>query len=158
MPKLDWDKVREEVVEFVAEPDTQYAPDYTPHPDVPMAYRGETVLIDEEIAPLIRAMWSAEIPTMFCCQGHEVPSGQDPNAWAWMAFKGYIAMPRTSKSVGFVQTIVTNFLTKTDRGYSWDIEYTENPHHGPMLTIRFPKGDLEELIKFTRFVVGAGLF
>ena len=158
MPKLDWSRIGEELIEFDPDPVVPYEPDYTPHQGVPMTYRdGETVKVDVEIAPLIKAMWGAGIPTMFCCQGHDVPLGQDPNAWAWHGFKGYISMPRTSKSVGFVQAIVSNFLTKTDRGYSWDIEYAENPYHGPILVIRFPKNDIEELLKFTRFVAGSGL-
>ena len=151
-------RVEEELIEFDPDPDVQYAPDYTAHPAIPMTYLdGETVHIDVEIGPLIRAMWDVGISTMYCCQGHDVPAGQDPNAWAWAGFKGYIMMPRTSKSLGFVQAIVSNFLTKTDRGYSWDIEFIENPHHGSILVIRFPKNDLEELVKFTRFVAGSGL-
>jgi len=50
-----------------------------PHPVVDLQYQGESVEIDEVMAPLIKAIWDAGIETMMCCQ----------EAWpglAWIEF------------------------------------------------------------------------
>jgi len=38
------------------------------HPVLLLSYQGETIEIDEVLAPLIQEIWKADIVTMMCCQ------------------------------------------------------------------------------------------
>lgn len=41
------------------------------HKTVPLKFGDEQIEIDEEIAPLIQALWEVGIHTIACCEGHE---------------------------------------------------------------------------------------
>lgn len=119
------------------------------HPELEIQHGEGTVSIDKGIVPLIMTMWDAGIDTLFCCEGWEVPDGEDNTAWEWQLYRAYILMPWTDEAFDWTQKLLKSFQAfDTTSPTRWEISFDYNDEHGPRICMRFPKSDIGKLLEW----------
>ena len=148
----------------------------TQHPQTFIEHRGFAAEVDEEIAPLILEMWRAGIPTMLSCQDN---GGDGAGGRIWIALPAGAAEFFLTIAAGEYSDDIDSLYNRVVRGFvpeAWE-EFRERRawHYdstamdvsldldsdgdvtltGPtevMLAahVRFPRGDLDEVLKRMR--------
>lgn len=129
-----------------------FSPTYIQHESRVIVVGDRKADIDLGLTALIRRLWAKDIDTLFCCEGYDVPEGDDHNSWSYLTFRGYITMVANPRSAYLIARIVENFLT-TKKDHSWDIEFHKSGFQGNVITIRFPKKDISNLTSFVEVIL-----
>lgn len=105
-------------------PEEPPAPD---HPQVAVTHDGRTVDVDEDIAPLVLALWAAGISTVASCQG----DGDQ----AYIAFASPDDRRRFAEQVFHLEHLAR---------WEWSIDHEVEGHAE---SVHFPAADIDELTR-----------
>lgn len=105
--------------------------------------------VDEEIYPLISALYKFGVTTLYSCQGDDVKQVEiDENNFYKKAreleYKRAYVMARFDDAADKLIGLFVEYFSKSITSHSyWTIEVSHAPQHGARVTFRFPKNEIE---------------
>src|SRR5262249_41909334 len=124
-------------------------PWHTEHTQVPVHWDGRSAEVDEDLAPLILALWQAGISTNACCQ-----EGQPGRAWIEfttaqdaLLFLKMVSGARNVEDVPWEDALETYFHASVTEG-SW--EYTIPSSLDSEGSVWFPRAELPRILESVR--------
>jgi hypothetical protein len=128
--------------------DLEYLPQFTmyspsrfanAHP-THSAIEMDGIEIDEELTPLIQALWDDGVQTGACCQGSRLDYHLSMGAHG----SGYILFPDFDQAVNFFRT-VTEYFTHEQGRYKITLASMDSPHG--QAVVNFPPLFIEQITK-----------